>query len=81
MKHQRTKPPARGDAGKKAVNRYPRGLNRAKVQAIVAHYDNQTDDAAIAEDEAAYNTVTTTMMSVPVELVAKVQKLIAKRSG
>jgi hypothetical protein len=62
-------------------NRYPRGLNRRKVQAIIAHYENQTDDEAIAEDDAAYHSNKITMMGVPVRLVGKVQKLIAKRSG
>lgn len=51
------------------------------MQAIVAHYENQTEDQAVAEDEAAYHSNRVTMMGVPVDLVPKVQKLIAKRFG
>jgi hypothetical protein len=34
--------------------------------------ENQTDQEAIAEDEAAYHSATVTMMAVPVELVPAV---------
>lgn len=67
-------------ASKGDPNRYPKGLNRNRVAAILSHYENQTDDAAIAEDEAAYNSTTSTMIEVPLELVGKVEKLIAKSS-
>ncbi len=60
---------------------YPKGWDRKRVEALIDHYDNQTDDEAIAEAEAAYKSVTTTMMQIPVDLVPKVQKLIAKRAG
>lgn len=72
---------ANGGSTKKYPNRYPKGLNRRKVRAIIAHYENQTEDEAVAEDEAAYQSDKVTMMGVPVKLVPKVQKLIAKRSG
>jgi hypothetical protein len=62
-------------------NRYPKGLNRKKVKALIDHYENQTDEEAIAEAEAAYNNARITMMAIPVELVPKVQKLISKRAG
>ena len=45
------------------------------------HYDKQSDDDAVAEDEAAYRSTLVTMMAIPVELVPKVQKLLAKRTG
>jgi len=66
---------------KKDPNHYPKGLNREKVQEIIDHYENQTDEEAIAEDEAAYRTTHSTMMEIPNELIPKVQKLIAKRAG
>jgi hypothetical protein len=73
--------PSRKAEKRKDPNRYPKGLNRKKVQAIIAHYENQTDDEAIAEDEAAYNDPSFRMMQVPNELVPKVRRLIAKRAG
>lgn len=60
---------------------YPKGWTRKQVKALADYYDNQPDDEAIAEAEAAYRSNTVTMMAVPVELVPKVQKLIAKRAG
>ena len=71
MKNRRVKDP----------NRYPKGLNRQKVQAIIRHYEGQSDNEAIAEAEAAYERTDTTMMAVPVALVPKVQRLIAKRAS
>jgi hypothetical protein len=38
---------------RKDPNRYPKGWNRARVQALLDHYENQTDDEAVAEDDAA----------------------------
>lgn len=62
-------------------NRYPKGLDQKAVQEIIAHYENQSDEEAIAEAEAAYRSNTTTMMAVPVELVPVVERMIAKRAG
>jgi|GEM_PF-2375681 len=66
----------------KDPNRYPKGWSRKRVQKLAAHYENQTDAQAAAEDEAAYHNAQTTMMAVPVELVPAVQRLISrKRAG
>jgi hypothetical protein len=63
-------------------NRYPKGWNRKRVQKLAAHYENQTDAQAAAEDEAAYRNAKITMMEVPVELLPAVQRLISrKRAG
>ena len=75
------KPASRRPKSLRDPNRYPKGLDRAKVQELVEHYESQTDDEAIAEAEAAYHNPASTMMEVPVSLVPKVQKLIAKRAG
>jgi hypothetical protein len=61
-------------------NRYPKGWNRKRVQGLIHYYENQTDDAAIAEAEAAYRAVTSTMIQVPVRLVSRVRKLLATRA-
>lgn len=62
-------------------NRYPKGLDRKKVQELIDYYENQSDDEAIAEAEAAYRDKATTMMQIPNRLVPKIRKLIAKRAG
>ena len=61
-------------------NRYPKGWDRKHVEVIISHYENQTDEQAIAEDEAAYHSAGSTMIQVPLALVAKVEKLIARAS-
>jgi hypothetical protein len=57
---------------------YPKGWNRKRVQALLDYYENQTDDQAIAEAEAAYNAVNSTMMEIPLALVPKVQRLLSR---
>ena len=52
-----------------------------KVEAVIRYYENQSDEDAIAEAEAAYRNTRSTMMEVPVELVPRVQKLIARRAS
>ncbi len=58
---------------------YPDGWDEARVRRVLEHYVSQAEDDAIAEDEAAYESTTDTMMSVPVGLVEEVRELIAKR--
>lgn len=62
-------------------NRYPKGWDRKRVEAVIAHYENQTDEEAMAEDEAAYNSPASTMIQVPRALVPQVKRLIARRAG
>ena len=62
-------------------NRYPRMLNRRKVQAMIDHYEKQSDAEAIAEAEAAYRRRTTAVVEVPVKLLPAIRELIARRAG
>ena len=61
--------------------KYPAGWDATRVQRVLAHYDHQTDEQAVAEDEAAYESTTHTAMEVPVDLVPAVRELLAKRRG
>ena len=63
---------------KKIKQWFPRGWNEERVRAVLDHYENQTEDEAVAEDEAAYRSADQTMMSVPKDLVPAVRKLIAR---
>ncbi len=56
---------------------FPPGWDEERVQAVLAHYESQTEEEAVAEDEAAFQQ-TETVMQVPVELVPAVHELIAK---
>ena len=59
-------------------NQFPPGWNETRVQKVIAHYENQTEDEALAEDE----TVTErTIMEVPNELISLFRELIAKHQA
>lgn len=60
-------------------SRYPAGWDEARVRRVLEHYQAQTDEEAVADDEAAYESTTHTAMEVPVDLVPAVRELIAKR--
>lgn len=60
-------------------NRYPPGWDEKRVRKVLEHYERQSDEDAVAEDERGYMDTKTTLMYVPVELVPAVRKLLAKR--
>jgi hypothetical protein len=60
--------------------KYPDGWDEARVKRVLAHYEQQSDEEAVVEDEGAYESTTThTAMEVPVDLVPAVRELLAKR--
>jgi hypothetical protein len=61
-------------------NKFPPGWDEDRVQRVLAHYEGQTNEEAVAEDEAAYDDVGETIMKVPHELVPKVRNLIAQHA-
>ena len=58
---------------------FPPGWDEEKVHRVLAHYEEQTEEEAVAEDEAAFEDQTQTLMEIPNELVPVVRELIAKR--
>jgi hypothetical protein len=62
----------------KKKSTYPPGWDEARVRRVLAHYEQQTEAEAVAEDEAAFENQTQTAMDVPVALVPVVRELIAK---
>lgn len=62
----------------KDPNRYPPGWDLERVRRIVQHYESQSDEEAIAEDEAAFEDPTITAMDIPTELVPTVRSLLAE---
>jgi hypothetical protein len=60
------------------AERFPPGWDRDRVQRILDHYDAQSEDAALAEDQAAFRTPGQTVMVVPSELVPAIRERIAK---
>ena len=62
-------------------NRFPPGWDEARVRRVLEHYEDQTDEEAVAEDEAAFESTTHTVMEIPVDLVPAVRQLIASRES
>ena len=60
-------------------NKFPKGWDEERVRRVLAHYEEQTEDEAVAEDEAASEDRTQTLMEVPKELVPAIRELIAKQ--
>jgi hypothetical protein len=59
---------------------FPPNWDEQKARRVLAHYEEQTEDDAAAEDEAGIQP-SETVMNVPHELVPKVRELIAKRQS
>ncbi len=60
---------------------FPAGWDENRVQRVLDHYKAQSDEEAVAEDEAAFESPTHTAIEVPVDLVPEVRELIAKHQA
>lgn len=58
--------------------KFPPGWDEKRVQEVLAHYETQTEDQAVAEDEAAHEDSSQTFMEIPNKLVPRVRELIAR---
>jgi len=59
-------------------NVFPPGWDNERVAKVLEHYDSQTEEEALAEDEAAFELSGQTVMEVPTDLVPAVRELLAK---
>lgn len=62
-------------------SKYPQGWDEKRVKEVLAHYETQTEEEAVAEDEAAFDSAGQTVMEIPTELVPKVRELIARHKA
>jgi len=60
-------------------SRFPKGWDEERVKRVLDHYENQTEDEAVAQDEAAWEDVSQTFIEVLNELVPAVRELLAKK--
>ncbi len=60
---------------------FPPGWNEDRITRVLEHYESQTEEAALAEDEAAFDLSGQTIMEVPTELVPTVRELLAKHKA
>ena len=59
-------------------NKFPPGWDEARVRRVLALYEQQTEEEAVAEDEAAFEDSTQAFIEVPKELLPAIRELIAK---
>lgn len=62
-------------------NTYPAGWDAKRVRKVLDHYESQTDEQAIAEDEADFADHPETVISIPVDLVPAVRELLGKQQA
>ncbi len=59
-------------------NKFPLGWDEKRVRQMIEHYDRQSEDEAVAEDEAAFENQDQVFVQIPLELLPLVRELIAK---
>ncbi|CAN5816767.1 hypothetical protein BH18ACT11_BH18ACT11_08060 [soil metagenome] len=57
---------------------FPPGWDEDRVRKVLRHYEVQSEEEAIAEDEAALEDRDQTFMEVPNDLVPEIRSLIAR---
>jgi hypothetical protein len=59
-------------------SKFPPGWDEERVRRVLDLYERQTEEEAVAEDEAAFEDSTQAVVEVPRELVPAIRELIAK---
>lgn len=63
------------------IRKFPAGWDEERVKRVLAHYEEQTEEQAAAENEAAFEAADQRVMEVPTDLVPTIRDLIAKRKS
>ena len=63
------------------ATRLPPDWDKARVRDVLKHYESQTEDEALAEDEAAFEDSSQTVMVIPNDLVPAVRALLSEAPG
>ncbi len=58
--------------------RFPPGWDEERVREVLAYYEVQSEDEAVAEDESAFEKGSRTVIEVPNELVPAIRELIPR---
>ena len=61
----------------KTKQKLPQGWDEDRVRRVAEHYEGQTDDQAVGEDDADGKVT----MEIPTELLPEVRRLLAKRGA
>ncbi len=59
-------------------SKFPEGWTEERVLDLIENYESQTDEEAMAKDEAAFEDEAQTVMSVPVSLLPQVREIVVK---
>ncbi len=59
-------------------SKFPPGWDSERVKRVLSHYESQSEEEAVAEDEAAFEALGQTVMEVPTEIVPAIRELIAR---
>ena len=62
------------------MSEFPPGWDEERVRRVINYYESQTEDEAVAEDEAAFEDPSQTVMLIPNELVPAVRELLSKHT-
>lgn len=57
---------------------FPPGWDAERIRTVLAHYEAQTEDEAVIEDEAAFDELAQTVIEVPHALMPVIRELLAK---
>ena len=65
----------------KSATKFPPGCDEERVRRVLEYYETQTEEEAVAEDEASFENKTQTVMEIPNKLVPAVRELLSKHLG
>lgn len=65
----------------KKTKHFPPDWDEDHMRQVLEHYEGQSEDEAVSEDEEAFGVPRETVMEVPIELVPVVRELIARKSA
>lgn len=60
---------------------FPLGWDEQRVQRVLSHYEQQSEEEAVAEDEATLEDASQTVMEIPTDLVPAVRELLARHKA
>jgi hypothetical protein len=59
-------------------NQFPPGWDEERVRRVLAHYESQTEEEAVAEDERAFKKRGRTVVEIPSELMPVIREILAQ---
>ena len=64
-----------------SMKKFPPGWDESRVKKVLSHYEQQSEEEAVAEDEAALEMPGQTLIEVPSAIVPQVRSLIAEQES